>query len=343
MKQSQYKPVLPGDIIFELDAENNLSEAKKSPWHCWIYTGAERPVAHSSAGSNSGSSIFGVTSHTLPQHFKGHSEHKSMHFEVWRINNPELRNIFVGIVLKKVLSCTKDKLKWVKELGLGNPEKINLWSTQKIMFTPYSGMRKKDKNLITEKARFRAARAAIRADEKNLAPLSKIKGVSCHEFMAYSLQAALLQFMFGKNIHELKEPVAEISKEGLKEAKESAIKFFSKSFALLLKEHYQSEDKNVTLKAGLEFCSYNLKAVKIPVFYKFFKTSPLVHFTGNITVINFEKDPELLIVDKDLCKTVEYNELPLMHSSRAELIKALESPSEGDIVASRHPDCCLIC
>jgi len=184
-----------GDVIIEIEevitsnkTERLKSKICSSAEHGMIYGNSK--LYHSSQGNQQG----GVRSHSVEHIF--HNKCTLGEKLVFRIKNEEIRKNLISIVTQ-----------WdpTRDAKIYEEAKKNKKSGRIILPTPFVNYRYRKKDVgnseeISQFELFRVFRAYTRNKEDK--PLSKKKGVSCGNFVSYSIKAAIIQTLFPKGLPE---------------------------------------------------------------------------------------------------------------------------------------------
>ncbi len=264
-KETEIKAInlQPGDIIIEVEV---TPAGALEPKHTWIFASKDPVVAHSATGGDVGIKIRGVTRHAFNQLVL-----RSDKVVVLRCSNEKLKELIIKVTESFASVFDDTEREELKKLNVKphNPDKINVWKEKKINYTPYSMVR--DESKSSELNQFRAVRDALRTGitEAKKAPLSKICGVSCDEFVGYTIQSALVILLLDKRINQLETLIGTISAtrrevdlgSGNKKTASDLLSQFSKEFKKLSEE--QILPYGVVESEVLSAISYSVKGNSI--------------------------------------------------------------------------------
>lgn len=310
----------PGDIVIEVEV---TPEGGLEPKHTWIFASKDPVVAHSATGGDIGIRIRGVTRHSFDQ-----LVFRSNKVVILRCINKKLNELIINVAESFAPVYKSEEREELKKLNVKphNPEKVNVWKEKKINYTPYSMVREQSES--NELNQFRSVRDALRTGitKTKKAPLSKICGVSCDEFVGFTIQSALVIFLLDKKVTQLEYLVEAISatrkevelSSGKKKKAKDLLAQFSKEFKKLSEEQkLPNEIKRTEVLAAISHC---VKGNTIKNSMPFWESLSLFYrfegvFSINPFVVQLQSLAELI--------TVPNNSLPFQDGDPA-------SDSESD-------------
>ncbi len=290
--------LVPGDIIFEMI----VNQSQKNPFHSWIHGDDKADILHAAEGNK----LEGVTRHQF-KHYVGETN-----VIILRCRDEGFKKLVIQIAKTWAPFLDKDELKQITDLKIinSNPLKKNAWGSTGIPFTPYSIKRNvttlTSLEIVAILNIFRAVRAALRTgitktDEIKIAPLSKIKGVNCNQFISFCIQAAAVFALLGENVEDLRPLVNQISKIGLKNCLNSStglklLNQFNKSFLKIRSQTGEPEGLNAD--ELMQIIQYSAKGSHIKIDLNFWLSLSLFTKIDGLLIISEKTQPIVLMENK---------------------------------------------